>query len=47
MGTLAILLKAKERGVIHEVRGVVNALIAADFRVSDALVQEVLRVAGE
>jgi uncharacterized protein len=47
VGTLGILLRARERGIISGVRDVVDALIAADFRVSDELVQEVLRRAGE
>jgi uncharacterized protein len=47
VGTLAILLKAKERGVISKVRDIIDALIATNFRVSDELVQEVLRRAGE
>jgi len=46
-GTLAVLLRAKERGIIPSVRDVVDALIAANFRVSDALVHDVLRRAGE
>ena len=46
-GTLAILLRAKERSMIPSVRDAINALIAAEFRVSDALVQEILRQAGE
>ncbi len=46
-GTVAILLKAKERGIIPKVRNSLDVLIAANFRISDALVQEVLRQAGE
>ena len=46
-GTLAVLLKAKERGILPMVRDIVNRLIAANFRVSDALVEELLRRAGE
>jgi len=46
-GTLAVLLKAKERGIIPKVRELVDVLMTANFRVSDALVQEVLRRAGE
>ena len=47
VGTLAVLLKAKEQGIIPNVRDLVDVLIAANFRVSDELVQEVLRRAGE
>jgi predicted nucleic acid-binding protein len=46
-GTLAVLLKARERGILSHVRGVLDALLAANFRISDALVREVLRQAGE
>jgi predicted nucleic acid-binding protein len=46
-GTLAVLLNAKERGIISEVRDMLDLLITANFRISDALVQEVLRRAGE
>lgn len=46
-GTLAVLLRAKEKGVLPNVRQVIEALVAANFRVSDALIQEVLQQAGE
>lgn len=47
-GLLGILLVAKRRGLIGEIRPVVNALIdEAGFRVSSQLYAEVLAVAGE
>jgi len=46
-GTLAILLEAKERGIIPKIHDALDGLMAANFRISDALVQEVLRRAGE
>ena len=46
-GTLAILIRAKEGGIVAKVRDVVDVLRTSNFRVSDALVQEVLRRAGE
>lgn len=46
-GTLAVLLRAKEQGVVGSVREVLDALMAAYFRVSASLVSEVLRRAGE
>jgi predicted nucleic acid-binding protein len=46
-GTLAVLLRAKECGVLPQVRGVLDALLAAGFRASDALIQEILKLAGE
>ncbi len=46
-GTLAVLLRAKDQSIIPNVRDIIDALVAANFRVADALVQEVLRQAGE
>jgi len=46
-GTLAVLLRAKQNGLIANVRDVLDDLAEADFRVSDALVQDTLRRAGE
>lgn len=46
-GTMAVLLRAKDRGIVASVRDVIDALVAANFRVSNALLREVLRQAGE
>jgi predicted nucleic acid-binding protein len=46
-GTLAVLLRAKERTAIRAVRPVIDALLAVNFRVSKDLVEETLRRAGE
>lgn len=46
-GTLAVLLRAKQQGLIPNLRDVLNGLAAAHFRISDALVQDTLRRAGE
>ncbi len=46
-GTLAVLLTAKERGIIPKVRDTIDVLLTANFRITGALVQEVLRRAGE
>jgi len=46
-GTLAILLRAKEAGVLPNVHDPIDALLAANFRVSETLIAEVLRRAGE
>jgi predicted nucleic acid-binding protein len=46
-GTLAILIRAKERGFIASVRDVINALLSLNFRLSDTLVEEALRQANE
>jgi predicted nucleic acid-binding protein len=46
-GTLAILLRAKEAGILANVRDPINRLLTSNFRVSDALIAEILRRAGE
>jgi uncharacterized protein len=46
-GTLAVLLRAKQQGLIPNLREVLDDLTAADFRISDALVRDALRLAGE
>jgi len=46
-GTLAILLRAKQAGILPSVHDPINALLAANFRVSETLIVEVLRRAGE
>lgn len=46
-GTLGVLLLAKEEGHLPKVKPVVDALLDAGLQVSDALLDEVLRRAGE
>jgi predicted nucleic acid-binding protein len=46
-GTCGVLLRAKDQGVLAQVRDVLDALRAAGFRASDTLIREVLRRAGE
>jgi predicted nucleic acid-binding protein len=46
-GTLAVLLKAKECDILPNVRDTLDAIIAKNFRVSDALDRELLKQAGE
>jgi predicted nucleic acid-binding protein len=46
-GTLAVLLRAKQHGLITSVKNALAALDVANFRVSEALAREVLRLAGE
>jgi len=46
-GTFGVLLHAKDEGVLSTVRDTLDALRAAGFRASDALIQEVLKRAGE
>ena len=46
-GTVGLLLKAKQEGVISAVRPLLDALDANQFRIGDALRVEALRIAGE
>ncbi|NEP44022.1 MAG: DUF3368 domain-containing protein [Okeania sp. SIO2H7] len=46
-GTLGILLRAKSLGVINEIKPLLDELLQADFRLSDRLIKEALKRAGE
>lgn len=46
-GTVGLLLKAKQAGLISAVGPLLNALNAHQFRIGDALRNEALRLAGE
>ncbi len=46
-GLLGILAKAKQQGVLHSVRDVLTKLQSANFRISAAMEQEILRLAHE
>ena len=46
-GTVGLLLKAKQEGVIANVRPLLDALDANHFRISDDLRAEALKLAGE
>lgn len=46
-GTVGLLLKAKEAGVVPAIRPLLDALDANQFRIGDALRTEALRLAGE
>jgi uncharacterized protein len=47
IGTVGMLLRAKEQKVISEIKPLLTALNAADFRISEAIIQNALRLAGE
>lgn len=47
MGTLGLFVKAKEYGVISNIKSYIEKIQATDFRVSPALVNLVLAKAGE
>jgi predicted nucleic acid-binding protein len=46
-GTVGLLIKAKEMGVIAEIRPILDALDANQFRIGETLRAEALRLAGE
>jgi hypothetical protein len=47
VGTLGIVLHAKQLGLVSLVRPVLDDLRATGFRLSDALLQQALQLAGE
>lgn len=47
VGVAGVLLAAKRRGLLEQVEPVLSALSKTGYRLSDALVAEVLRLAGE
>ena len=47
IGTVGMLLRAKRQGVIAEVKPLLLKLTEADFRISQGIVQEALRLSGE
>lgn len=46
-GTLGAIIKAKKNGIIESIRPALEKLIKTDFRLSDALIEEALKEAGE
>jgi predicted nucleic acid-binding protein len=46
-GTLGVLLKAKRSGYIQSMTDVLTSLNTTDFRISDRIVKEILKEAGE
>ncbi|MBT1708775.1 DUF3368 domain-containing protein [Fulvivirgaceae bacterium PWU5] len=46
-GTLGILVKAKKLGVISELKPVIDLIRNTDFRISELLVDEILKEVGE
>ncbi len=47
IGTVGMLLRAKRKGIIPEIKPLLTALNQADFRISEALIQKALLLAGE
>jgi predicted nucleic acid-binding protein len=46
-GTVGVLLRAKQDGIINEIRPVLDDLVRQGFYISDDVFREVLRLAGE
>ncbi|RZB34744.1 MAG: hypothetical protein SRB1_00512 [Desulfobacteraceae bacterium Eth-SRB1] len=47
MGLLGLFILAKNLGLIHEVRPLVDELIIKKFRISDKIIEKTLKKAGE
>lgn len=47
IGTVGILIRAKQNGIISAVKPILDALEANEFRISSALREETLKIAGE
>ncbi len=47
IGTVGMLLRGKRQGVIAEIKPLISALRRADFRISEGIVREALRLSGE
>lgn len=47
VGSLGVLIKAKEKGVIKEVREIIELIDQTDFRISPSVREAVLRQSGE
>ena len=47
IGTVGMLLRAKRQGIISEVKPLLVKLTEVNFRVSQAIIQEALRLSGE
>ena len=47
IGTVGLILRAKKKGIIAEIKPILDALHEVDFRISDTLRQEALQLAEE
>ncbi|MEX0997227.1 MAG: DUF3368 domain-containing protein [Flavobacteriaceae bacterium] len=46
-GTLGVIHKAKQMGLINNVKPLINKLIATNFRISETIVDEILKLNNE
>ncbi|RJP24213.1 MAG: DUF3368 domain-containing protein [Candidatus Omnitrophota bacterium] len=47
IGTIGVLLRAKKKGIIADVKPILDSLNAADFRIGDSLYQQAMKLAKE
>lgn len=47
IGTAGVLLLAKRRGVVNEVKPLLAELVGKGFRISDSVIEVILKAAGE
>ncbi|ASC71208.1 hypothetical protein XM38_021600 [Halomicronema hongdechloris C2206] len=47
IGTVGMLLRAKQQGIISEVKPILDALTTANFRISEAIVRRAIQLADE
>ena len=47
IGTVGMLLRAKNQGVITEIKLLLTELVQVEFRITYAIIQEALRLSGE
>lgn len=47
IGTTGMLLRAKQQGIIPEIKPILDALTTANFRISSPLIQKALELANE
>lgn len=47
IGTVGVLIRAKQNGIASEIKPILDALDANNFRISRALREEALKIAGE
>nr|WKN39433.1 DUF3368 domain-containing protein [Tunicatimonas sp. TK19036] len=46
-GTLGVIVKAKEKGVIKSIKPIIKKLTQTDFRISENVIKEILKRSGE
>jgi predicted nucleic acid-binding protein len=46
-GVLGLILRAKERGLVSELKPIIEKLLAHEFRLSKQIIDEILKMTGE